>query len=283
MELNMFYKPNDCLGVGVNYRGEIARDILENINEFDFIEMGSELLFYKYNENLHKIIDSKPITLHGLSMSIGSNELDVDSKYLSNLYSSVGLDGCKWFSDHLAVTSMNDYQLRTLMPIGFNQESLDRTIHKIKQVMSISEKPFLLENITYYYSMPTDTMSEIEFFSRVIRGSDCGILLDLNNLYVNSVNHHYDPIEFINLLPLDHIIEVHLAGCDYMMDTLIDTHASQIKKEVLDLFEYVCKLTFINGVVIERDDKLKIFSDLVDEVKMVRAILRKHKHLRSMP
>jgi len=124
--------------------------------------------------------------------------------------------------------------------------------------------------------MPNSKMDEVNFITEIIERADCGLLLDVNNLYVNSINHQYDPYEFLDKIPKNRIVEVHLAGCDYRQDLLIDTHASKIKKEVLTIFEYICKKSDINGVVIERDSNLNNFSELVEEIRLVREILQRN-------
>jgi len=180
---------------------------------------------------------------------------------------------CAWFSDHIAMTSVDDIEIRALMPASFDDEAIAAIVQKINQIKSVINKPFLLENITYYYSMPSSHLKESYFINEIVRLSDCGLLLDINNLYVNAVNHQYDPYEFLNEIPLDHVVEVHLAGCEYMYDMLIDSHASTIKKEVLMLFEYLCQKIKINGVIIERDDRLDHFEELLNEIDVVRKIL----------
>lgn len=271
----MLIESTKKLGVGINYRTGFAEDIVRNLNHFDFIEVGTERFFIDSIDNdLDKIANSLPIVLHGLTLSLGASQ-PVSAVYLDKLKQTLDKVKCEWFSEHIALTSINGLEVRSLMPVEFNEESVERVVNKVKQVMRVTSKPFLLENITYYYTMPNSEMNESQFICNIIEKSDCGLLLDLNNLYVNSVNHRYDPYDFLQKLPLDRVVEVHLAGCDYIHDMLIDTHASHTKKEVLSIFEYVCSKTEIKGVVIERDDKLDEFSMLIDEVNLVRNILNR--------
>lgn len=270
----MFIKPDYNIGVGLNYRNEIADELIKNIHRIDFLEINTERFFNNnINERLNKIIDKIPIVLHGLTLSLGSSSPDISQSYIDNLTNTLLKVDCQWFSEHIAITNVKDIEIRGLMPVELTEESIENIANKVKQVMSLSNKPFLLENITYYYSMPNSKINEIDFINRVIELSDCGLLLDLNNLYVNSINHSYDPYDFINKLPLDRIIEVHLAGCDYIYGMLVDTHASNVKDSVLSLLKYLCQKTKINGVVIERDDKLTNFQELLDEVALVKNII----------
>jgi uncharacterized protein (UPF0276 family) len=276
----MFKKLDYCLGVGLNYRSEYFDNILKYSDSIDYIEINTERFFQKEkNFQLLNICKKLPLVLHGLTLSIGDQSSDISQDYLNNLSHTLADVNCKWFSEHIAITSTGGIDIRSLMPVEYTKASAECIIQNAKTIMHLTNKPFLLENISYYYNMPTNEVSEIEFINLILREANCGLLLDLNNLYVNSINHGYDPYEFLDQLPHDRIVEIHLAGCDYIFNTLVDTHASSIKKEVLSLFEYVCKRTLINGVTIERDAKLDNFQDLIDEMTIVRSILKKHNML----
>ncbi len=278
----MFNKPDSCIGVGINFRSEISENIISNINKFDFIEINTERFFVgENNARLNQLVDLIPIVLHGLTLSIGTEKQNIPASYLDNLSRTLEKINCPWFSEHIAITNVNGIEIRALMPVEFTPESVQTIVNNAKKVMSLTNKPFLLENITYYYSMPTSNMSEVSFLKEIVEKADCGILLDLNNLYVNSINHKYDPYEFLNQLPLERVVEIHLAGCNYIHGMLVDTHATSIRKEVLSLFNYVCQKTLINGVAIERDDKLNNFSDLINEVQVVRDILKSNKQIKQ--
>jgi uncharacterized protein (UPF0276 family) len=276
----MFFKPSIKLGVGINFRNDIAHDILINQKEIDFIEINAERFFIeRIDESLEKIVNTFPVTLHGLTLSVGANYSDISRDYLSRIVKACHQVDCIWFSEHIGMTHTEGIEIRSLMPVEFTEETVHRISKKVKLIYEHCNKPFLLENISYYYPHPINKMSEIDFICSVIKNADCGLLLDLNNLYVNAINHAYDPYAFINKLPLDRIVEVHLAGCHYLHNMWVDTHAVEIKKEVISLFEYLCRHASINGVLIERDAKLECFSDLLDEVKMVRNIFKKNSNL----
>ena len=239
----MFYKPNFTLGVGVNFRNEICDELVRHLDHFDFIEVGTERFFVEEeNPNITKIMNEKPIVLHGITMSMGTYDQEIPASHLEKLADILAVVNCPWFSEHIAVTNVNGMELRSLMPVDFTEQSIDIITKNAKKMMALSNKPFLLENIAYYYAMPRCKMSEAKFISNIVTEADCGILLDLNNLYVNAFNHMYDPYDFIRQLPLDRIVEIHLAACDYMYDMLIDTHASPIRKDVLNLFDYLCSI-----------------------------------------
>lgn len=273
----MLNKPDGFMGVGINFRSEIADEIVNCKNLLDFIEIGTERFFVSDNNiHLNQLISEMPVVLHGLTLSIGTYKNEIDSIYQSNLTKVLKKLPCKWFSEHIAITHVDGIEIRSLMPVEFTDARIENIVGKVKKIQSFTNIPFLLENITYYYNMPNCEMNELYFINEIINKADCGLLLDINNLYVNAVNHNYDPYDFISKLPLERIVEVHLAGCNYMHGMLIDTHASSIKNEVISLFEYVCKKTSLNGVVIERDDKLDNFTELLDEVELIRKISQKY-------
>ena len=269
----MFLKPAEHLGVGVNFRSEIAGDLIKNINYIDFVEINTERFFLnKNNPHIAKITQLVPVVLHGLTLSIGTDPIDCE--YMDNLTHTLNYVDCAWFSEHIAATNVNGMETRSLMPVTLNDQSIECIVTKAKKIKNLTKKPFLLENITYYYSMPNNQLEEPYFIKEIIEKADCGLLLDLNNLYVNSINHCYDPYDFLKKIPLERVVEVHLAGCDYRHNLAIDTHASHTKQEVLSLFDFLCRNAFINGVVIERDANLDKFSDLLNEVCLVRDIMK---------
>jgi uncharacterized protein (UPF0276 family) len=263
-EMAMFCKPSECLGVGVNFRNNISDDLIRHLNHFDFIEVMTERFFLdENNPNIANIIKEKPIVLHGVTMA-------TDARRLRKLGELLKHENCRWFSEH--ITAPNHVGEMT-------DESVDLLIHQAKKLMSISNKPFLLENIAYYYSMLPTKRSEAKFISHIVEEADCGILLDLYNLYVNAYNYRFDPYDFIHQIPQERIVEIHIASFQEMDNLTIDSYATPIRKDVFSFLDYLCARTPINGVVVEWDEKLNHFSDLLYEVDVVRDILRRNKIL----
>lgn len=268
----MFNKPNNVLGVGVNYRTEIGKDILKNIEEIDFLEVYTEKFFIKEDDKvIEEIIQKIPIVLHGLDLSIGSSE-KVDETYLAGLENVMKEQNFEWFSDHISLTKHGDTEVGHLMPVQFSEEIAFNIIEKVNLVSKLTKKPFLLENITYYYEIPGGSMKEHEFLSCIIENSDAGLLLDVNNLYINSVNHKYNPLDFLKKIPLERVVEIHVAGGSRKFNMIIDTHANPVWKEVWELLSYVLKRTSPNGIIIERDANLNNYQELLDEVRMAKEI-----------
>lgn len=272
----MFNKPNDMVGVGINYRSDISQHILNHINNIDCIEIYTEKFFIKdHDVKFEKILNSVPLILHGLDLSIGSSNT-INNEYLDNLKFVLNNTEYLWFSEHIALTKEENVELGHLMPVQFSLETANRIVEKVNNVKKLSNKPFLLENITYYYQIPGSTMSEAEFINYILEKADCGFLLDINNLYINAYNHRYDPHEFLKNIPLERVVEAHMAGGSFKYNMLIDTHANAIWPEVWELLDYAVKKTPLNCVIIERDSNLPDFSELLNEINIAKDILRKY-------
>ncbi len=272
----MFVKTDKLIGVGVNYRTEIGKDILAFVNKIDFVEVYTEKFFINDDDPVvQEIIKTVPLVLHGLDLSVGSSA-EISDNYFNNLKKILNKVNFEWFSDHISLTQEEDIEVGHLMPIQFSEQVAENVIKKVKAISSLSDKPFLLENITYYYPVPGGALSEPEFISYILEKADCGMLLDINNLYINSVNHQYDPHKFLEQIPKDRVVEIHMAGGSKKYNTLIDTHANPISEPVWNLLEYAIPRVPINGIIIERDSNLPRYTDLLQEVERARYLLLKN-------
>lgn len=272
----MYYSGPD-LGVGISYMSAIGQQILNNIEDFDFIEAYTERFFIReQNSKLKEILKHKPVVLHGLDLSLGSPE-PVDRTYFDKLEQVINETPCHWYSDHISLTKIEQIEVGHLMPISFEDQNIETIVSKVQKLNQTIKKPFLLENITYYYQIPSSNMKEYEFISRILNEAECGMLLDLNNLYLNSLNHNYDPYEFLKNIPIERIVEIHLAGGSFKENMHVDTHANAIANEVWKLFEYAARTIPFRGVIIERDANFEPFSGIVDEARRAKSIIKKYK------
>lgn len=178
-----------------------------------------------------------PITSHGVNLSIGSLD-PLNEEYVARLKAVLERTRAAWYSDHLCFTSIGGDYVHDLLPLPFTHEAVDHVVQRVKQLNKKINRPFLLENPSYYVQAPGAQMSEAEFFTRVLEGADCGMLLDVNNVYVNSRNHGFDAEDFIRRLPLDRIAQIHMAGHKDDGDVLIDTHEGPIIDPVWDLYHF---------------------------------------------
>lgn len=272
--------PGNMTGVGINYKTEIRDDILEYIDQLDLIEINTEKFFIRDDDPVAREVRARiPLVLHGLDLSLGSTT-PIPEAYLANLRVVLQDIEHLWFSDHASLTEEGGTEVGHLMPVSFSEASAQRMVDKIRQVRALSERPFLLENITYYYPVPGADMGEARFYRDITSRADCGILLDVNNLYINAVNHHYDPLAFLDELPMERVAQIHLAGGSRKFGMLVDTHATAVWDEVWDLFDEVCRRCHPRAVIVERDANFPPHQVMMDELDHARAILARHGYCR---
>jgi uncharacterized protein (UPF0276 family) len=268
--------PSGATGVGINYKTEIRDDILEYIDHLDLIEINTEKFFIRDDDPVAREVRARiPVVLHGLDLSLGSTA-PITAGYLANLRLVLEQVDHLWFSDHASLTEEGGTEVGHLMPVSFSEATVDVMVEKIRTVQSLSDRPFLLENITYYYPVPGADMGEARFYRDITSRADCGMLLDVNNLYINSVNHRYDPLAFLEQLPMDRVVEIHLAGGSRKFGMLVDTHATPVWDEVWNLFDEVCRRCRPRAVIVERDANFPEHRVMMDELDQARAILSRH-------
>lgn len=264
--------PKETL-VGLNYKAQL-RDLLdEHVDCLDILEVTTEKLFIQDDDPvLQRLMENLPVSLHGLDMSLGSSA-PLDTDYLRKLKKALGSYRHRWFSDHLSLTTEGGTEVGHLMPMRLCESSLASAIEKVRCVQSYSIKPFLVENITYYYPMPGSDIGEAEFLSKLVDETGCGLLLDVNNLYINAINHGFDPRRFLSAIPLENVVEIHLAGGSHKFGMLVDTHATDVWPEVWTLFEDVCSRTSPEAVIVERDANFGSMDETLGELDRAREIL----------
>jgi uncharacterized protein (UPF0276 family) len=262
----------DRLGVGLGYRPELRSQIWAHREDVDFIEVISEGCFRPAEaEALAEVARSLPVVCHGLHLSVGTAE-PLDDGYVGELRQMRAKVQPIWLSDHLAMTRIGNFDFGHLAPLEFTTETVRLVSDKVKN-LSAKVSPFLLENITYYFALPDAEMTEAQFITAILESADCGLLLDLNNLYVNSRNHGYDPYMFMDQIPLDRVVEVHLAGGLKRGDLWVDTHGEAVPEEVWEYLAYLCARTDVPALLLERDQNFGTFEELVAELRRARSIL----------
>lgn len=264
------------LGVGLGYRKELRKGILANRDQIDLLELIADQYINMPPIRLRdaqELSRQFPIALHGVDLSIGT-DFPIDREYLNALHHISKTIKPHWVSDHLCFTRTPELSLGQLTPLPFNEDTVKAVVKKIKLVASAFDCPFLIENISYIFSVPLSTMTEAEFISQIVDKSKCWLLLDLTNLYNNAQNHNYDPYEFLDQIPLDRVIQLHLAGGSYIGNLLIDTHSHPVHLEVFRLLSYAApKMSNLKGVIIERDQNFPEIIELLDELKQIRGLL----------
>jgi uncharacterized protein (UPF0276 family) len=261
-----------ALGVGLGYREVIGESIIANADRIDWVEINADQFLEDpaRQEVLAVVRERFPVVPHCLEMSIGSDDpLDLD--YLGRIAAIADTVDAPWVSDHLCLTHAVGWQLGTLAPIERSKERARRAAEKARAAQDFLGRPLLLENITYYVDVPGQ-LSEAEFIAEVIDNSGCGLLLDLENLAVNAANHQYDPIAFLESLPLDRIVQVHVAGGIEYSDMRVDTHSGPVSHDALHLLKHLCGRTTLKGALIERDgDFPDDFDEILHDIDRTRA------------
>jgi uncharacterized protein (UPF0276 family) len=273
------FLPEDCdvmqnLGFGLGLRPDHYEAILTDRPPVDFFEALTENYLVPGGKALHyldRVRLEYPLVLHGVSLSIGSTE-PIDRDYLKALKTLTQRVQPAWVSDHLCWTGTGGVNLHDLMPLPYTGEALQHLVPRIRQVQDFLGERILLENVSSYVAYEASEMSEWEFLAELSREADCLLLLDVNNVYVNSVNHHFDPDEFIRGIPVDRVAQIHLAGHERQETFIIDTHDAPIVDAVWALYRRTCQRVGPVSTMIERDANIPPLQELLAELDIARGL-----------
>ncbi|HKO47399.1 MAG TPA: DUF692 domain-containing protein [Polyangiaceae bacterium] len=263
-------------GIGLGLRWEFLEEVLDGpLHDVDFFEVSPENYLGRggyYPNALERIAQRYPIVTHGLTLSLGAIA-EPDASYLSALRAEIARLNPPWHSDHLCFSSAGERVLHELLPLKFSEENVRRVAERAARMEAFLERPFAIENISYYVHPGQPEMSELAFLQRVLDQSQVGLLLDVNNVYVNAHNHGFDPYAFIAALPLERVLEIHVAG-HRTLDSglLLDTHGQSVADPVLALLEWTIERTGPVPVLLERDNDLPELSELLREVTQLREL-----------
>ncbi len=270
--VNLLRKKSPGFGLGlrpVHYpdflREAQAVDWLEIISENYMIPGGKPLAM------LDAILERYPVAMHGVSLSIGSTD-GLDAQYLKELKALAKHAQPLWISDHLCWTGVQGRNSHDLLPLPYSEEALRLVVRHVEQVQDTLGQRILLENVSSYLDYRSSEMSEWEFLRQVAEQADCLLLLDVNNIYVSSINHGFDAIEFLNHLPVERVQQIHLAGHSDHGDYIVDTHDHPVAEPVWELYRYTCERFGEVATMIERDDHIPELSELIAELNRARAI-----------
>lgn len=272
-EASLYFNRNKMIGLG--YRRDFADEFTKgNRIKPDFIEFAPENWMNiggYWKKQLDQIAERYPIVCHGLSLSIGSPD-PLDYNYLGKLKKFLDTYNVRLYSEHLSFSKCDNAHLYDLLPIPFRADAAKHVAERIKQVQDILDRPFVMENVSYYTPVAAE-MSEAEFITTIIEQAGCKLLLDVNNVYVNAFNHNYDAKAFITKLPLNQVAYIHIAGHEQVApDLIIDTHGQAVIDPVYDLFEWtIAKLNPV-PVLLERDFNIPEMDELQNEMNRLRSI-----------
>ncbi|KTD54370.1 hypothetical protein Lsai_3192 [Legionella sainthelensi] len=265
---------NSSLGMGLGLRAEHYSYILEHTPKVEWFEIltenylvdGGNPLYY-----LDKVRENYPIVMHGVSLSIGSTD-PLNLEYLRKVKQLADRIQPIWISDHLCWTGVHQRNMHDLLPLSYTEKNITHIVERVKFVQDFYQQPILLENVSSYINYKESEMTEWEFLSEIATHADCFILLDLNNIYVSSYNHGFNPETYLQNIPIDRVRQFHLAGHLNCGDYIIDTHDHPVITEVWELYAQAIKRFGDVSTMIERDDHIPPFEELWQELEHAKAI-----------
>jgi uncharacterized protein (UPF0276 family) len=262
------------LGFGLGLRTDHYTEILDTKPRVDWFEIitenylvpGGKPLYY-----LDKIRANYPVVMHGVSLSIGSTD-PLDKKYLKDVKALADRIDPVWISDHLCWTGVHNYNLHDLLPLPYTQETVKHVSSRILEAQDFLGRQMLIENVSSYVSYANAEMTEWEFLREVAEAADCLILLDINNIFVSSFNHDFNPVTYLQNIPASRVGQHHLAGHTHRGDCIIDTHDEPVIQSVWNLYKEAVQLYGPVSTMIERDDNIPPLTELIAELDIARSI-----------
>lgn len=280
-------------GVGLGLRWDFIDELLATRPRLDFVELSPENYMGRggyYDAALERARDAWPVVTHGLTMSLGGTD-PLRGDYLRGLRAFLERTASPWHSDHLCFSTYGGTVLHDLLPLAFKEAEVVRVADRIKRAQDAIGVPMAVENISFYLHPGKREMSEAEFIGRVCEAADCGLLLDVNNAWVNAANFGHDLDAWMRTVPLHRVVQIHVAGHDWLDDDdggleearagggdgragklIVDTHGADVCDEVLALLERVLRRTGPVPVLLERDQAIPPLDVLLAEVRKLEAI-----------
>ena len=262
------------LGFGLGLRVDHYEAILADRPEVDWFEALTENYLVpggKPLDYLMRFRERYPVVLHGVSLSIGSTQ-PLDLNYLAQVKALATRLEPEWVSDHLCWTGIAGRNMHDLLPLPYTEEALANVVERVRTVQDILGRRILLENVSSYVSYRDSRLSEWQFLREVAERADCLILLDVNNIYVSSVNHEFDPLDYLHAIPVDRVQQIHLAGHENHGDYLIDTHDHPVPDPVWELYGAAVRRFGSVSTMIERDANLPPLEELCSELDAARQL-----------
>ncbi len=260
----------------------LRRSLLDTLQaapagDFDFLECAPENWIGvggKFGDALQALTARHPLVCHGLSLSLGGFA-PLDETFLERVRRFLDRHQVALYSEHLSYCA-DDGQLYDLLPIPFTEEAVHHVASRIRQAQDIVGRRIAVENVSYY-AAPHQAMREIDFINAVLSEADCDLLLDVNNIYVNAINHRYDAYEFLSQLPGERIAYIHVAGhYDEAEDLKVDTHGAPVKDAVWNLLSAAYARFGARPTLLERDFNFPPYAELAGELDTIRQVMRDH-------
>lgn len=268
------------VGVGLGFREPFRSELFLHRLQVDFLEITADHYIdvpSEKEQELDLLAQHFPLIPHGLNLSLGSAE-GLDSVYARQFAKLVQRLNPPWWSEHIAFTRAGGVDIGHLSPLPFTHEAvevLSRNISEMRRYVEL-DVPIILENITYMVEMPGAEMNEAQFLTEVLERTDCGLLLDITNLYTNAVNHGHDLHVVLDQLPLERVVQLHFVGGVWHDGILIDSHSHATPIEVWELMDEVLRRAPVKGIILERDEEIPPFTELLDELHRAREMGKRH-------
>jgi uncharacterized protein (UPF0276 family) len=265
--------------IGLGYRPPIQSWTRENLDQFDVLEITVDHCIgggKSVQSAIFDLVGQIPLLAHGIGLSIGT-DVPLDGAYLDQVAAIVELLQAPAFSEHLAFTGVPGRNLGNLLPVPQTEAIAEQIIAKVRTVQSRIRVPFMLENITYLFEWPDSDMSDADFINLICRETGAGLLLDIENLYLNSRNHGVDPYEFLDALPDGLVQEIHVAGGTTVREYYLerpfyaDTHSHPVPDAVLELLDHVLERHTPLAIILERDDRLHAVDEILEDLARIRS------------
>lgn len=262
------------LGFGLGLRTDHYQYIEEHCPDVDWFEILSENYMVpggKPLAHLYRVRADYPLVMHGVSLSIGSTD-PLNKAYLADLKALAARVEPHWISDHLCWTSVDHTNSHDLLPLPYNEPTIEHIAARIREVQDYLGRQILIENLSSYVSYQASEMSEWEFLNEIACRADCLVLLDINNIYVSAHNHHFDPKDYIEGIDTGRVMQFHLAGHSHSGSMIIDTHDHDVCDPVWDLYAQALRRFGAVSTMIERDDNIPDFPELRAELAIAERI-----------
>jgi uncharacterized protein len=254
-------------GIGIGLRIPHYQHILEKKPVVDWFEIISENYMIDGGRPLailDSILEQYKVVQHGVSMYFGSSQ-PLNREHLKRLKALVRRTGTPWLSDHLCWGSVDGRYTHDLLPLPYTREAAEVAAKNIRLVQDFVEVPVVLENVSSYAEFHDSEMTEWEFLTEVVERADCGILLDVNNIYVSSMNHEFDSAEYVDYIPAERVAQIHIAGHSRYERFILDTHDHPVIDPVWKLYERALGRTGPTATLLEWDDRIPPFEEVHNE------------------
>jgi uncharacterized protein (UPF0276 family) len=265
--------------IGIGFRSAIADWTRANLDCFDVLEITVDHCILggtALRSEIFDLVGRIPLSAHGIGLSIGTDG-PLDMAYLDQVAEVVERLKAPAFSEHLAFTRASGRELANLLPVPKTEQVAESIVQKVRTVQRVISVPFLLENISYMFEWPDSQLTDAEFLNLICRETGAGLLLDLENLYLNAANHGLDPYGFLHDLTSGLVQEVHLAGGATLSDGslrppfLADTHSHPVPEQALDLLEHMLVRQDPHFIILERDQRLDAINEILEDMARIRA------------